>query len=236
MPGRPLAEPPDFIIIGAQRAGTTSLFEALMSHPLAERPARRELHYFDVNYWRGNRWYERQLRRPPGRFTGESSPYYLFHPRAAQRLAATCPHVPLIVLLRDPIDRAWSQHRFNVARGLESLDFLAALDAEAERLSGATAPRVQRTNAPHRDYSYAARSDYSSQLAHWRTHVPDSNLLVIQSEALFGDPRSAHRSVLAHIGVADVQLRTPHEHGGADRLPDSIRDAAKRYFSPVQRG
>lgn len=225
---------PDFIILGAQRSGTTSLFEALMSHPLASRPPQRELHFFDLNYWRGKRWYERRLQRDRGRFTGESSPYYLFHPSVPARIAATYPDVPLIALLRDPIARAWSQHRFNMATGRESFEFLDALGAEAERLDAARPGRIPRKRIAHRDHSYIARGDYASQLARWRSVVNPDRLLVLRSEDVFDSPHEAHQRILAHLGIAPAPLEVSHRHGEGASLPDDVRRLAAPFFSRLE--
>lgn len=201
-----------------------------MSHPRAARPTVRELHFFDLNYWRGRRWYERQLQRPPGRFIGESSPYYLFHPAAPKRVARLCPKVPLIALLRDPIARAWSQHRFNLATGRETLEFLDALRAEPERLSKARPGRVASKRIAHRDHSYVARGNYARQLAEWRSAVGPERLLVVRSEDLYATPDEVHRAVLSHLNVEEVPLVAEHHHGEGDPLPEDVRANAAPFF------
>ena len=96
---------PDFLILGAQRGGTTSLFASLAAHPEVAPPKEREIHFFNLNYWRGSRWYRRKFRRRPGEVSGESSPYYLFHPHAPPRVAADLPSAKFVVLLRDPVEQ-----------------------------------------------------------------------------------------------------------------------------------
>ena len=112
---RPL---PDFLILGAQKAGTTSLHRYLEQHHAVLPPSTKEVHYFDVQWWRGEKWYRsnfptarhrRARRLPDGRpaISGESSPYYLAHPLVPARVKQTIPAVPMIVILRDPIERAY---------------------------------------------------------------------------------------------------------------------------------
>lgn len=221
---------PDFLIVGAQRAGTTSLFDALAAHPLMTPPTRREIHYFDLRYRRGGRWYRRQFRRPPGARSGESSPYYLFHPRVPDRVAADLPGVPVIALVRDPIDRAWSQHQLNRATGREDLPFLDALAAESGRLDGVRPPRRDRHRLTHRDHSYAARGRYLEQLDRWSAAIGPDRLLVVDSASLFAEPAQIHRRVLAHVGLVDRPLPTPHRHRSAERLDAATREAARPYF------
>lgn len=221
---------PDFLIIGGQRCGTTSLFDALSSHSQMAPPPVRELHYFDLNYHRGARWYGRNFRRRPGMCSGESSPYYLFHPDVPTRVAADLPGVRLIVLLRDPIDRAWSQHQFNVAAGRENLGFLDALSAENERVGAAKVPNRPSRFWPHRDHSYVRRGDYKTQLDRWFEVVDQRSVLLLRSAELYADPRSVHRQVLSHLGLPDEVLETPHRNAGAVSLSAELRKAALPYF------
>ncbi len=138
---------PDYLIIGAQRAGTTSLHRYLIQHPGVRTTLRTKgVHFFDTGYGRGMSWY---ASRFPTRLTawyvarrhgvelrtGEASPYYLFHPHVPGRVAEHLPQVKLIALLRDPVGRAYSHYQHEVARGFETLSFEEAIEAEAARLA-----------------------------------------------------------------------------------------------------
>ncbi len=225
--------PPDFLIVGGQRCGTASLFDALMAHPLVVPPTRREVHYFDLRHWRGRRWYHRQFVRPVGTRSGESSPYYLFHPRVPERVARHLPGVPIVALVRDPIDRAWSHHQHNRRNGREELDFLDALAAEPERLAAAGVPRRDRFLLPHRDHSYATRGRYVGQLDRWAASVGRGSMLVVASAQLYASPAEVHRRVLEHLGLPTEPLPTPHRHRSGERLTPEVRRAAGRFFSWV---
>src|SRR5690606_15296632 len=124
---------PDVLLAGAQRCGTTTLFRALLQHPRVLGPTlRKGEHYFDTGYGRGLDWYRgrfptRRAVRAAGGGTGavvcESSPYYLFHPLCAERIAADLPGVKVVVMLRDPVERAYSAHAHETARGYETQPF-----------------------------------------------------------------------------------------------------------------
>jgi hypothetical protein len=198
---------PDFLVIGAQRAGSTSLFAQLCAHPGVAAPSHKEIHYFDLQSFRGPRWYRSHF--PPvassrGRITGEASPYYLFHPAVPARVAEALPEVRLIALLRDPVARAYSHYQLSVRDGHEQLDFEEALRAEPERLAGEEerllADGAYRSHA-HRHQSYAARGAYAEQLRRWHGHVAPERLLVISSEELFADPGGATGAVLEFLGL-----------------------------------
>src|SRR5437016_5579333 len=167
--------PPHFIIIGAQRCGTTSLFEYLARHPSFSLPSQKELHFFDYQYHNGADWYRKQFPLLLGGvITGEASPYYLLHPHVPRRIRDWNPDVKLIVLLRNPVDRAYSHYYHEVRLEAEPLDFEAALDVEAERMEG----QVERMRADpyyysynHQHFSYVSRGIYIHQLESWMTSV-----------------------------------------------------------------
>ena len=201
---------PGVLIVGAQRSGTTSLYRYLAEHPAVAPPVRKEIQYFTLNYGRGERWYRTHFpmaRR--SRVTFEATPYYLFHPAAPQRAAATVPDAKVIALLRDPRSRAFSHWQHNASSGLEHLGFEAALDAEAERLAGLDGRLLSdagyRSDA-HRLWSYTARGQYAEQLERWLDHYPREQLLVLRSEDLYTEPARAHGRVLEFIGLPPLPL------------------------------
>jgi len=111
--------------VGAQKAGTSSLYSYMVQHPQVLPAARKEIHYFDRHYDKGLRWYRRHFplraRLSSERLSGEASPYYLFHPHAPRRIAETLPDARILMLLRNPANRAIS-HYFHEARvGREKL-------------------------------------------------------------------------------------------------------------------
>jgi hypothetical protein len=217
MTGRPRALP-DFLIVGAQRAGTTSLFRYLSSHPNVAPSARKEVHFFDVNWTRGEGWYRAHFPRRPGTAEGatgapfalgEASPYYLFHPLAAQRAASLLPNVRIIVMLRDPVSRAYSHYHHVRAMGFEHLSFEDALLAEADRLHGQEerlASDACYRSVEHQHHSYVARGHYLPQLERWARVVPPERMLVIVSEEFYADPAAEFRRVTRFLGLPDAWL------------------------------
>jgi hypothetical protein len=236
---------PEVLIIGAQRSGTTSLFNYLVQHPDVLPPLGKEIHYFDLHHERGLNWYRgrfpfaHRLRR--GALTLDASPYYLLHPRAPERAAQLLPRVKLIALLRNPVDRALSHHQHELRDGRESLPFAEAIDREAERLSGEeerlrSDPAYYSYN--HHRYSYLFRGLYLEQLRRWVQHFPRSQLLVLQSERLFRDPLATTAAVHAFLGLRPHRLEgyKPFQHGSYDRgLPGELRARLVTYFEPHNR-
>ena len=139
---------PGFLIVGAQRCGTTSMYRTLSQHPaILKAVLHKGVHYFDTGYDHGLGWYQGHfplraraalVRRATGEvpLTFESSPYYMFNPLAAERISRDLPEVKLLVLVRDPVERAYSAHAHELARGFETEPFERALELEDQRLAG----------------------------------------------------------------------------------------------------
>ena len=129
---------PDFLGIGTQKGGTTYLHRLLQQHSQVFLAHPKEVHYFSLHQNRGLDWYADHFAEASiEQHCGEVTPYYLFHSLAAERIQAAIPSVKLIVLLRDPVERALSQYFHSRRLGLETLELEAAFAAESERLADA---------------------------------------------------------------------------------------------------
>jgi hypothetical protein len=205
---RPL---PDFLILGAQKAGTTALYAYLRRHPQITGPSWKEVSFFDRHYSRGEAWYRGNFPnalRARG-LVGEASPSYLFHPLAPERVAAMLPEARLIALVRNPVDRAFSHYQHEVALGREPLSFEDALAAEDERLRGEEERMLaDPTYFSHAwwNHTYRARGRYAEQLERWLAVFPQERLLVLPSEDLLADPEASHGRVLEFLGAAPHRL------------------------------
>jgi Sulfotransferase domain len=241
----PLRGLPSALIIGAQRSGSTSLFNYLAQHPNVLPPLGKEIHYFDLHYARGVRWYRGRFPfthrlRPPA-ITIDASPYYLAHPLAAERAHRLLPEVKLVALLRNPIERAFSHYQHEIRDGRETLPFAEALDREAERLAGEE-ERLQADpgyySHNHHRYSYVRRGHYLEQLLRWTRRYPRSQLLVLQSEWLFQDPAAASAAVYEFLGLRAHRLEKykPFYQGAYDRrIPADVRRRLAAHYEPLNR-
>jgi hypothetical protein len=198
---RPL---PNFLILGAQKAGTTALYAYLRWHPQVTGPSFKEVSFFDRHYARGERWYRAHFPARRREAIGEASPSYLLHPLAPERVAGVLPDARLIALLRNPVDRAFSHYQHEVALGREPLSFEDALAAEDERLRGEVERMLRDpTYFSHAwwNYTYAARGRYAEQLERWYAAFPRERLLVLLTEELAQDPGATYRRVLDFLGL-----------------------------------
>ena len=242
---RPL---PSFLILGAQKAGTTALYAYLRRHPDVTGPTWKEVSFFDRHYARGARWYRGNFPIRRRTAVGEASPSYVFHPLAPQRVRALVPDARLVVLLRNPVDRAYSHYQHEVALGREPLSFDEALAAEERRLDG----EVERMLAEPRYFSdawwnhtYRARGLYAEQLERWFAVFPREQLLVLTTDELATDTDAAYLRVLEHVGVRPRSLAAyprvfERDYGAMEaetrgRLADSFTEPNLRLYELLGR-
>lgn len=251
---------PGFIVIGAKRGGTTSLYRYLLEHPSISPlfPGRQHIkgaHYYDSRFARGPRWYRslfpltvggHQIARPwvvPA-IAGEASPYYLFHPLAAERLARDFPAVRLIVLLRDPVERAYSHYRERVKHDAEWLTFEEALDAEAGRLRGEAERIVSEPgyrSVEHEDHSYVAQGRYADMLPRWLSLFPLEQFYIAASEEFYADPNRIVNEIWSFLGLPQRELQSRVRHNyipAPDILPATrqrLRDAFAEHNQELEK-
>ena len=200
---------PYFIGLGAQKAGTTSLHGWLQNHPQVFIPMQKELQFFTLNYPTGPHWYQQHFQQAaPKQRCGEITPYYLFHPLAPQRIHQLLPQARLIILLRDPVERTLSQLFHSIRLGLETLDPLAALDAENHRLEGAYQQLL--TGATH--HAYVLRSRYEQQLARYEALFGQEQLLLLRSEDMFGNSALVWQRLMAFLELQPLAHIPPLPH------------------------
>ena len=207
---------PDFVIVGAGKAASTSLYDYLVEHPQIDRAFWKEVHFFDHYIEEGVNWYRAhfpfRFALKGGRITGEGTPYYCFHPRVAEEMAKLLPNAKLIFILRDPIARAYSHHQQNLRRGREDLSFEDAIAAEASRISGPDEALSQgkRLHDPyHQHLSYASRGRYMDQINHWLKFFPRDQILVLFTEDLKRDPQPVLDDALRFLGVSRFRIAKP---------------------------
>ncbi len=211
---------PAWVIIGAPRAGTSSLYEWLSSHPQVIPAFRKETHFLDDNHQRGPNYYranfplQSELSRDidGSMTTGEATPNYLVHPLVPRRFAQLIPNAKVIVMLRDPVDRAHSAWRLKrMWGGEEESSFAKAIELEATRvqrdLDRLAAGEVFKPLALNR-WGYKTKGLYAEQLERWFEFVPRENFLVIRSEDMYEHPGPTFTGVCEFIGIAPRDLST----------------------------
>ncbi|MDO6760237.1 sulfotransferase domain-containing protein [Tamlana sp. 2_MG-2023] len=234
-----LRKKPDFIIIGVQKGGTTSLFNYLSSHPKIKASSKKEIHYFDYNYGKGLSWY---LRYFPykwdaiGKITGESSPYYIYHPLAIKKIKKDFPNVKLIIMFREPLSRAYSQYKMELRKGKEKeLSFEEAvknfneINLEHEKLKN----KSVLYSYSHQNFSYLNRGQYADQLKEVYKHFTEDKVLLLKSETFFSKTKESLEEVYHFLGINpffDFPIEI-HNKGNYDLKPDILPQKYNSFFT-----
>ncbi len=208
---------PDFLLVGAPKAGTTALHVALARHPQLHLSPVKEPKFFltdggpprgpggpgDAQTFRDYVWRREDYEalfdaRPPGTLAGESTTLYLRDPAAHERIAATVPAARLVAVIRDPVDRAHSNWTHLRSSGLEpEADFLRACELEESRIARGWGPF----------WRYVDLGRYGAQLAHLFSVFPAEQVLVVLYRDLRRDPVATLDRICAFLGVATGLVR-----------------------------
>jgi hypothetical protein len=245
---------PDFYIIGFAKCGTTSLYEYLVQHPTICPPIGKEIAFFDEYYNRGTNWYKACFPLKFNKFitikihnkqflTGEATPRYIDNPHAPFRIKKLTPNAKFIVLLRNPIDRAFSSYMMNVNSALEyereKLTFEKALALENERIKGEYEKMQQDISYfswTYYLYAYLNQGIYVDKIQKWKEIFPKNPLLIIQSEKLFRDPQETYNRILKFLGASEYELSEFKKfkigHYKENKIESNIRLHLSEYFKP----
>jgi hypothetical protein len=242
---------PDFLLLGGQRCGSTSLYTMLCGHPQVRAAAAKEPHFFDNHHLRGEAFYRRVFplsadMRARGRLagrpmvTGEATTHYLSHPAVPGRVAAMLPQLRLIAILRDPVERAYSHYQLAVRNGREPLTFEQALEAEDARLAGEYDRLMSDPSYLGEAYNlqcYRTRGLYLDQLERWWAAFPPQRLLVLRSEDMFADPAAVYSQAIDFLGLEpDPRDRfEARNRVSYSSMPEPARDALRRFYAEPNR-
>ncbi|SDY98748.1 sulfotransferase domain-containing protein [Tindallia californiensis] len=230
---------PDFLIIGAQKSGTTSLYNYLIQHPNIYAAIQKEIHYFDSKFDKPKEWYGEcfpSLKTDEEHITGEATPYYIFHPLAPIRIKKMIPKSKIIILLRNPIDRAFSHYHHAVRNLGETMTFENAIEKESERLRGELEkfyenPYYHSYNYQH--FSYLKRGIYVDQLEVWYSLFPRKQILVLEYENFFGDLPASMGIVCEFLEVSMHSFECkPLNVGKYTKMAPETRVGLRAYFEP----
>ncbi|MCB1071325.1 MAG: sulfotransferase domain-containing protein [Kiritimatiellae bacterium] len=234
-----------YMIIGAPKCGTGSLYKYVVQHPLVEAASRPDLHFFDDHFDKGLVWYRQffpLLNRPPespapvGTITGEVTSFYLFHPLVPERVKQVAPGARFIFLVRNPTDRAYVHFRDAVDRGLETLSFFQAIKMEAKRLERG---RFNLQDNPYatweraKEHSYISQGLYAEQFRRWLDFFPREQFLILDAQAFFDAPVETVSEVYRFLELPEFTpafVEPPHENPYA-KLTGETRLHIDNFFS-----
>ena len=241
----PLRRLPDFVIIGAQKSGTTSLYDFVVKHPAIISAAQKETEYFSRRYKFGEMWYRSNFPTSLSRYhlykktderpiSGEATPNYLFYPFVPGRMKKTLPDVKLVVILRNPVDRAFSQYHHTVRMGRETREFEAAVKQEvARRVRTETAVQDPNFAVDYR-HAYLGNGVYADRLENWFKHYERNRFLILATEDLRKTPQRTLDQVFDFLEVAPFQVKNIRDLnvGSYKTMNKNTRKCLVEYFKP----
>ena len=244
---------PSFLIIGAQKAGTSSLAHYMRQHPQLLRAWRKEAHFFDGGsdflakpgeaasdqFLGGERCYRSYFpfasRVKDGQQCFEATPSYMFHPLVPQRIVSMLPHVRVIMLLRNPTKRAVSHYFHNARASRDPLPLLEAMVSEQDRLLDSLR-RHDYSSFEFRNFSYKLRGLYMEQIQRYRQLVPRERMLILDSNKLNAEPLATLRQAFEFVGVdPDFKVRRLEARNVGHVKPEADPEVLSHldaYFKP----
>lgn len=220
-------------------------------HPAVMPALVKEVEYFSLKYKMGESWYRshfptslqkhrlaKKTKQNP--VTGDSTPYYIFHPMASSRMKNLLPEVKLIVILRNPIDRAYSHYHHAVRRkiNIETLSFEDAINIEKERLSGEKDQIIKDPHfipKSHHQYSYLARGIYADQLENWFKYYDRNQFLFLTTEDFHKNIQRTLDQVFNFLGLNPFKIDYPKRFNVGnykEKMNEDTRRSLIEYFKP----
>jgi len=224
---------PKFIIIGAQRSGTTSLYYNLCNHPDIISSTEKQVNYFNYNYEKGLDWYKSHF---PDKVlinllnqnivSGEASPEYMITPFVPYRIHQQIPEIKIIIILRDPIKRAYSQYSHNVRNGEEHLPFSKAIRLENKRLESIKKKYCDfYTRKEYYRYTYVERGKYSHYIDMWKKYFDPKKIHILKSESFFENPNEELNKIYTFLGLDHYNIsHIDHYNKGEYKRKMDIKD------------
>lgn len=226
---------PDFIIAGASKSGTSSIYYYLSRHPQVLLSHKKELDFYWQHFERGIDWYLAHfptITDRPDFLTGEATPNYLRFPQVAERIKDTSPQTKIIILLRNPVDRviSWHYHKFNT--GLTKLNLATAITTEIDRL--ATISEAQITKTGFYEPDNIMSSLYLYKLKPWIETLGREQFLIIKSEDFYLHPAIHMEQVFKFLNLPSYSLaHYPQVNAGSYQDTDpELRKILVDYFAP----
>lgn len=240
---------PDVLIIGAQKAGTTSLYNYLVQHPDIFPSYRKEVHFFDNNYKKGEAWYraffptkrEKEAQESKGKsfHTIDASPYYMFHPHVAARAKKLVPNAKIILILRDPVDRAVSHYNHELRKGTETLAMPEAFKTEEKRISAGLDKMLKDesyNSLAYNQFSYLKRGKYIEQIQAWKQHFADEQMRIVMYDDFVADTQGIMDEMFSFIGVEPMKLsgldKRHNQHAHSTKADSELVQYLSGQFKP----
>jgi hypothetical protein len=238
----PIRFKPSCMIIGTQKGGTTSLYDALTQNPLVGKGLNKELHFFNQPTIKNEYWYRAyfpMMYLNKKHFYIDATPQYLCHPFVAERIAKWYPNMKFIVLLRNPIDRAYSHYFHEKRKCRENRTFEQAIqNCMNQPESDIVQEASKSVKEPQQDYqflNYLNRGKYVEQLEHWFQFFPREQFLILSSEFFYSNSYEATKQISNFLQLPfweKTKFEIKNSGGSYEKISLDLRQELNRYFSP----
>jgi len=230
---------PDFIISGTVRSGTTSLYYNICEHPSVLPASYDEIGYFDSNYHLGINWYrsmfptEKEMKQVKKEtnfaITGEDTPFYFWKKEAAERIFQDIPNSKIIIIFRNPVDRAYSNYNLGIRKKTESLSFEDAIDEEMNFLK-----THSFRDAVDRRRSYLSKGLYENQIKIWFDNFPREQIHILCTEDMKKNPKESLLKIFQFLGIPNYTLKNPQKQKLAEykKMDDKTREKLLTFYEP----
>lgn len=241
---------PDFLIIGYHKCGTTSLYNYLIQHPNIGKASRKEIQYFSMSFFRGDNWYRShfptmhtkkniEIKTNEKFITGEATPQYIYHPLSLERIQKTLPGVKLILLLRNPIDRAYSHYMHQKRSGnekIETFEEVIELDENRHKSMFENFKKNKIKEYNHKFFlpPYVSMGKYYLQVKKLLDTFSNKNILILELQELNDSPEEITNKTFNFLGVSNKKnLNYRKENVGKyDKINPNTRDKLIEFYKP----
>ena len=244
----PIRVLPDFIIIGAGKSGTSSLYNYLIQHPNIYSAKIKEINYFVrgwTKWYRPNfptifqKFYVTKIKKEPF-ITGEATPFYLIHPHVPKKVYDKIPNVKIIILLRDPVDRSFSQFNQWKKTKYENFSFEEAVKSEKIKTSDEWLNYTDEEFPGSRinvKYSYIEGGLYFEQIKRWLDIFPKNQILILKAEDFFSNPAKITSRVFDFLGISPYEIDGTKKFnvGQYDHIEPEIEEFLRKFFKPYNK-
>ena len=230
---------PDFIISGTVRSGTTSLYYNICEHPSVLPADYDEIGFFDSNYHLGINWYrsmfptekemERVKKETNFAITGEDTPFYFWKKEAAERILKDIPNSKIIIIFRNPVDRAYSNYQLGIRKKTETLSFEDAIDEEMNFLE-----KHSFRESVDRRRSYLSKGFYENQIKIWFNVFPREKIHILSTEDMQKDPKESLLKIFKFLQIPDYILKNPQKRKSSEykKMDDKTREMLLNFYKP----
>lgn len=228
---------PNFLIIGIGKGGTSSLYYYLGKHPQILPAIRKEIRFFSENIERGLDWYLSHFPPIPQEsnfLTGEATPWYLTSFGVEKKVASLLPTVKIIILLRNPIFRAFSQYQMHLKNGVEQRYFAEVINSEFEALKNLSSPGEVDSNYWQTEQGYLLFGLYFYFMEKWMAVFAREQFLILRSEDFYANPAATLTQVFEFLGVPDYPLPEYRNYnpGSYNPISDDMYQTLAEFFRP----